>query len=40
MIEKDTKEIDVPNLFKHMAHHFFLANPDLAVIPIDSTGED
>ena len=25
MIEKNTKEIDVPSLFKHMAHHFFLA---------------
>ena len=23
MIKKDTKEIDVSSLFKHMAHHFF-----------------
>ena len=40
MIEKDTKEIDVPNLFKHTSHKFFLADPELAIIPIDSNGKD
>ena len=40
MIEKNTKEIDVPSLFKHTAHHFFLADPELAIIPIDPSGED
>ena len=40
MIEKNTKEIDVPSLFNHTAHHFFLANPELAIIPIDPSGED
>ena len=40
MIEKNTKEIDVPSLFKHTAHHFFLADPELVIIPIDPNGED
>ena len=36
MIEKNTKEIDVPSFFKHMSHKFFLADPDLVLIPIVS----
>ena len=33
MIEKNTKEIDVPSLFKHTAHHFFslIANSPLSL---------
>ena len=40
MIEKGTKEIDVPNLIKHTAHKCFLADPELALIPIVLNGEE
>ena len=40
MIGKNTKEIDVTNLFKHTAHKFFLADPELAIIPINLNGEE
>ena len=40
MIEKNMKEINIPSLFKHTAQHFFLADPELAIIPINPNGGD
>ena len=40
IIEKDTKEINVPNLSKHMADKFFLVDPELAIMPIDPSREE
>ena len=40
ILEHQTKQIDVPSLFKHTAHRFFQADPELVLLPIDDTGED
>ena len=40
IIEKGIKDINVPKVFEHTAHSFFLADPELARMPIDPSGEE